>query len=110
MPKQQLFGELEKKRPCNETKKRWRDGLSSDLHAIGVQDIWYELAHTEAKFVVENIILYVQRESRYNSDSTCAVNRARINSNIDNYPCLCDKVFRCKGDLTRHNRFCTLMT
>ena len=31
LPKKLLFGQLVKKRPCHETKKRWRDGVKLDL-------------------------------------------------------------------------------
>ena len=36
LPKMLLFGELERKRPCNGTKKRWRDRITSDLRVTGI--------------------------------------------------------------------------
>ena len=42
--KDTLFGELEKKRPCHGTKKRWHDGIKADLQAIGIGDNWYTRA------------------------------------------------------------------
>ena len=39
-----LFGELEKKRPCHGTKKRWRDGIWADLQATGIKYERYELS------------------------------------------------------------------
>lgn len=43
LPKKLLFGELEKKRPCHGTKKRWHDGLKSDLQVTGIGGGWYGL-------------------------------------------------------------------
>ena len=42
-PKQLLFGELVKRRPFQGPKKRWRDEVMSDLHALGVTDEWHWL-------------------------------------------------------------------
>ncbi len=42
LPKMLLFGELRKKRPCHGTKKRWRDLVSHDLQAIGMERRWYQ--------------------------------------------------------------------
>ena len=44
MPKQLLFGELEKKRPSHGTKRRWRDVAAADIKAVEVSDGWYDLA------------------------------------------------------------------
>ena len=44
MPKQLLFGELEKKRPSHGTKRRWRDVVAADIKAAGVSENWYEVA------------------------------------------------------------------
>jgi uncharacterized protein YbjT (DUF2867 family) len=44
MPKQLLFGELEKKRPSHGTKRRWRDVVAADIKAAGVSEDWYEVA------------------------------------------------------------------
>ena len=44
LPKQVVFGELRKKRPCHGVKKRWRDQVSKDLEAIGLRDDWYQLS------------------------------------------------------------------
>ena len=38
LPNRLLFGELNIKRPCNGTKKKWRDVLKVDLQAICVHD------------------------------------------------------------------------
>ena len=45
MPKQLLFGELEKKRPSHGTKRRWRDVVAADIKAAGMSEDWYEVAH-----------------------------------------------------------------
>ena len=44
LPKQLLFGELLKKRPCHGVKKRWRDVATADVKAIDVGDDWYHVA------------------------------------------------------------------
>ena len=41
LPKQLLFGELKKKRPCHGVKRRWRDAVNSDVNALGVGNSWY---------------------------------------------------------------------
>jgi len=43
LPKQLLFGELQKARPFHGTKKQWRDGVLSDFKAISIEDNWYSL-------------------------------------------------------------------
>ena len=43
MPKQLLFGELEKKRPSHGT-RRWRDVVVADIKVAGVSEDWYEVA------------------------------------------------------------------
>ena len=43
LPKQLLFGELQKTRPFHRTKKRWCHGVLSDLKAISIEDNWYSL-------------------------------------------------------------------
>ena len=40
LPMKILFGELEKRRPCHGAKKRWRNGVKSDLQATGVGESW----------------------------------------------------------------------
>ena len=44
MPKQLLFGELEKKRPSHGTKRRWRDLVAVDLKRTEMIDGWYDQA------------------------------------------------------------------
>ena len=36
MPKQLLFGELERPRPRHGTKRRWRDLVAADVQAVGL--------------------------------------------------------------------------
>ena len=43
LPNRLLFGELNMKRLCHETKKRWRDVLKVDFQEIGVCYRWHEL-------------------------------------------------------------------
>ena len=44
MPKQLLFGELQKKRPSNGTKRRWRDVAAADIKSVNSGAKWYDLA------------------------------------------------------------------
>jgi len=41
-PKQLLFGEVFRRRPFHGVKKRWRDEVAGDLHAIGIGDWWFQ--------------------------------------------------------------------
>ena len=104
LPKQMLFGELQKKRPCHGTKKRWRDAVTSDLQAIGIKDSWYEIAQDRKKWhqVCTDGIRAVAEQKRH-TRSVCAASLARGSGD---YPCPCGRSFRWKGDRTRHSRFC----
>ena len=44
MPKQLLFGELERPQPRHSTKRRWRDLVEADVQAVGLGVDWYEVA------------------------------------------------------------------
>ena len=50
LPKQLLFGELQRKRPFHGTKKRWRDGVLSDLKAITIDNCWYVLCQDRTQW------------------------------------------------------------
>ena len=99
MPKQLLFGELEKKRPFSGPRKRWRDMVSTDLRTLDILDNWYELAQDGPQWrrVCKDGIERCQSE-----DSECAANR----QSGSDFSCQCGRTFRRKGDLTRHSRFC----
>ena len=49
LPKQLLFGELLKKRPFHDAKKRLRDEVVNDLQAIGVEN-WYMLCQDRERW------------------------------------------------------------
>ena len=100
LPKKLLFVEFEKKRPFHGTKKRWHDGVKSDLQAIGIGDSWYDLAQERSlwrKSCIEGI------RSQQMRASDCTANRMDKSSG---YLCPCGRSFRRKGDLTRHSCFC----
>ena len=42
MPKQLLFGELEKKRRSHGTKQRWRDVAAADIKSVNAGAEWYD--------------------------------------------------------------------
>lgn len=100
MPKQLLFGELEKKRPFSGPRKRWRDMISSDLRTLNIQDNWYELAQDRPQWrrVCKDGVEKCQSKA-----TECAVNRPSASSD---FTCQCGRTFCRKGDLTRHSRFC----
>ena len=103
MPKQLLYGELEKKRPTHGTKRRWRDLVTADIKAVNMDDGWYDLAQDRKAWQAlcqEGLMSLVEQHhpgwpSGRSSSST-----------VGSYPCLCGRSFRRKGDLTRHRRFC----
>ena len=95
LPKHLLFGELENTRPCHGTKKRWRDGVSADLKAIGVSDSWYDMTQDRCLTCSDRI------KEREESSTECAANRTTPKLLVP-----CSRVFHRKGDLTRHSCFC----
>ena len=89
MPKQLLFGELQKKRACHGTKKRWRDQVAGDLQAIGLKYGWYQLCQNrEAWFVSCHDGVNVVASCR--KHNTCAANRQLQDSHLD---CKCGQTF-----------------
>ena len=104
MPKQLLFGELEKKRPSRGTKRRWRDLVAVDLKRTEMTDGWYDQAQDRIawKVLCQDGVLSLVEQSHpgwHPGASSCHT--------IDSYSCLCGRSFRRKGDLTRHRRFCS---
>ena len=51
LPKVMLFGELIKKRPWHGTRKRWRDQMSGDLQAVGINESWYQLCQDRKQWL-----------------------------------------------------------
>ena len=104
MPKQLLFGELQKKRPSHGTKRRWRDVAAADIKSVNAGAEWYDLAQDRNAWAAvcrEGIASSVDQH-RY---GTCAANLSRFNR-AGNYPCPCGRSFRHQGDRTRHSCFC----
>ena len=104
MPKQLLFGELEKRRPCHGTKRRWRDVAEADVKAVGASDGWYDLAQDRQAWFArcqDRLASFVEQQpcSGWPSGPTSSTRHG-------SYPCPCGRSFRRKGDLTRHRRFC----
>ena len=102
MPKQLLFGELERKRPSHGTKRRWRDLALSDIKAAGVNEDWYTLAQDRREWRAlcrDGVSSLVEQHNRgWSSRSAPTGNTC--------FTCVCGRSFRRKGDLTRHSRFC----
>ena len=99
LPKQLLFGELQRKRPRHGTKRRWRDLMAADVQSTGLGEEWYEVAQDRKEWTKR----CEQGGSDEDSES-CAVNNSIDPNNM--FPCSCGRIFRRRGDLTRHSRFC----
>jgi len=102
LPKQLLFGELQRKRPFHGTKKRWRDGMLSDLKAISIEDSWYSLCQDRLQWTTLcNTKVWEVAHSR--KLNICAANLSHQDMTFN---CSCGRQFHRQGDLTRHRRFC----
>ena len=99
-----LFGELRKKRPFHGTKRRWRDLASADLQAIGVKEGWYQLCEDRKEWS-ERCRVGVEEVASSRCRNTCAANHQ---AQASSFRCLCGRVFRRQGDLTRHKKFCQM--
>ena len=90
LPKQVLFGELKKKRPCHGVKKRWRDQVSKDLQAIKLKGDWYQLSQ-DRKGWLAKCRKGVDEVASCRKRNTCAANR-QIQERL--YECECGRCFR----------------
>ena len=91
MPKQLLFGEMQKKRPSHGTKRRWRDVAAADIKSVDAGAEWYDLAQDRnvwAAVCKEGIASSVDQH-RY---GTYTANLSRLNR-AGNYPCPCGRSF-----------------
>ena len=102
MPKQLLFGELEKRRTCHGTKRRWRDIAKSDLQLVKIEN-WYEVAQ-DRKLWFHLCTDGLQSIVGQSYEGSCAANHGPQNNST--FPCACGKSFRWKGNLTCHSLFC----
>ena len=103
MPKQLLFGELERPRPRHGTKRRWRDLVAADVQAVGLGVAWYGGAQDRKEW--EEVCRQCRAYDINKDIGHCAANS--FNTNVDTpYSCSCGRSFRRPGDLTRHRRFC----
>ena len=74
LPNRLLFGEHNIKRPCQGTKKRWKDVLKMDLQVIGVYDRWYELCQ-DRKVWFHMCLDGVEKISTSRRWNTCSANK-----------------------------------
>ena len=74
LPNRLLFGEHNIKRPCQGTKKRWKDVLKVDLQVIGVYDRWYELCQ-DRKVWFHMCLDGVEKISTSRRWNTCSANK-----------------------------------
>ena len=105
LPKQILYGELDKKRPRHGTRKRWRDVVTADIKAVGVSENWYEVAQDRQAWQAlcrDGILSLVEQHSQGWPPG------AAPTSEDTAHVCACGRSFRRRGDLTRHNRFCAV--
>jgi len=102
LPKQLLFGELQKPRPFHVTKKRWRDGVLSDLKALSIEGNWYSLCQDRLQWTkLCNSEVWEVAHSR--QPNICAANFHKRDMTFN---CFCGHHFHHQGDLTCHRRFC----
>ena len=94
-----LFGEVTKKRPAHEPRKRWRDLVSNDLKVLSI-DGWYELCQDRDCWY-QRCREGVSQLSPY-AENLCASNRQPKGGP---FTCQCVRTFRTAGDCTRHKRF-----
>ena len=100
LPKQLLFGELQKKRPSHGTKRRWRDVAAADVKAVAGEDDWYYTAQDRK---VWQAMCRDALEDRHRH-GMCAANIPTCTSGgAISYPCPCGRSFRRRGDRTRHS-------
>ena len=102
LPKQVLFGELRKRRPCHGTKRRWGDVTRANAQAIWVDERWYELCQDRKKWS-KLCCEGVAKTSETRRRKVCPAN-SRNQTRL--FICDCGRTFRRQGDLTRHSRFC----
>ena len=99
LPKQLLFGELQKTRPFHGTKKRWRDGVLSDLNTISIEGNWYFLCQDRLQWTkLCNSKVWEVTHSR--QPNMCAANFHQRDMTF-NYFC-CHQFHR-QGDLIRQS-------
>ena len=106
LPKQLLFGELQKKRPSHGTKRRWRDVAAADVRAVAGDD---DDGTTQDRKVWRAICRHglAALEDRHRHGMCAANIPTCTSSGAINYPCPCGRSFRRLGDRTRHSRFCS---
>ena len=110
LPKQLLFGELVRRRPCHGVKRRWRDVVAADVKIIDVGDDWYYIAQDRKAWRAmcgDGLSALVDRQRfdiRPTNVPTCSSTGATT------YPCSCGRLFHRQGDRTRHIRFCSAIT
>ena len=100
LPKNVLFGELRGKRPCQGTKRRWRDVARSDIEAIGAGDSWYELCQDRKEWFE---LCQKELETRTRQKTRCLANNQPQSSEFN---CTCGQSFCRQGELTKHKCFC----
>ena len=101
MPKKLLFGELKKKRPRHGPKRRWRDVVQCDVEELGVKSTWYSICQERNEWYQ----LYTNRMITSSQPTTSNTNHQQ--STMQKFTCVCGRSFHRKGDLTRHQRFCS---
>ena len=80
LPKQLLFGEVMKKRPFYDTKKRWRDELMRGLKAIGMED-WYAICLDKERWS-SLCAVAVDEVAQCRQENTCTVKKATQEKNF----------------------------
>ena len=97
LPKQILFGELLSARPFHGPKLRWRDVVLCDFWVIGFDTTsWYSAAQDHGGWY-DACQTFASRSVPTASGSVVVAG---------SFVCECGRMFRRRGDLTRHHNFC----
>ena len=103
LPKQILFGELQKKRPSHGTERRWRDMAVADLKPVPVGEDWYHAVQDGRAW--QELCRGVAAIVDQHLHGTCAAN-APLSYGPAKFLCPCGQSFQQQGDLTRYSCFC----
>ena len=106
LPKQLLYGEFLRRRPCHGVKRRWRDVATADLKAISAGEEWFSLAQDRKAWWAACCDGLAEILDRRRHGASTAGLSAFSGAICTNHLCHCGRSFRRRGDLTRHSRFC----
>ena len=106
MPKQALFGRLNKARPFHGVKMRWKDRVRKDMSSLSIPSSWYRLAQDRKKWynlchegMERNIASRLEQEQAKRQ----AKRQHQSQPSELGFTCeQCHRSFRRSGDIKRH--------